>query len=105
MPGPDPYLLHFRPRSNTAADNLSMRYFTAGKQSDRFYVKAFDPSSVSLCNTEFSQLNNGRMTKSHNLRPVQIPRNASFIFWKHRMLILHVHNDGYMITEATVSVQ
>jgi hypothetical protein len=43
------YLLHIMPRSNAVADNLLIRYFTAGKKlSDGFYVKAFEPSSVSL---------------------------------------------------------
>ena len=46
-----------------------------------------------------------QMTESHNLSPLQISRNANFISWKHRTLIFHVHNFGYMITEATVSVQ
>jgi len=48
------YLLHIRHRPNTAADNLLMRYFAATKQSDGFYIKAFDPFPASLCNTEFS---------------------------------------------------
>jgi hypothetical protein len=48
------YLLHIRRRPNTAADNLLMRCSAAAKQSDGFYVKAFDPFPASLCNTEFS---------------------------------------------------
>ena len=48
------YLLHIRLCSNTATDNLLMRYSTAAKQLDRFYIKAFDPFPACLCNTEFS---------------------------------------------------
>jgi len=42
------YLLHIKHRPNTAAVNLLMRYFAAEKQSDGFYVKAFDPFPASL---------------------------------------------------------
>jgi hypothetical protein len=41
------------------------------------------------------------MTESHNLRPMK----RQFISWEHRLLIFHVHSDGYMITDTTVGLQ
>jgi len=77
------YLLHIRLRSNTAADSLLMRYFTAAKQSDGFYVKAFDPfpASLSLIQNFYSST----MDEWRN-RTICVLWNANFISWKHRML-------------------